>query len=185
MPLATIVSGSTAQKMNSNLSSLAWASKVLERVSSHIGIVCTMIATGTLAFAAQTQQPCAVDLPCNGISRFAEYGNIPTRDERAVLDRLAKALRMSDQIVYVLVYAGREACVDGASRRAQRIKSYLVKKYAIDAGRIVLKDGGFKVDLSTELWLLPRTRSLPEPSPQLDRAQVNLGKCRLPSLNPR
>lgn len=156
------------------------------KVSCHIRTVSTIVAIGAIAVAAQTQQPCAVDLPCNGISRFAEYGNIPTRDERAVLDRLAKALRLSsDQIVYVLVYAGREACVDEASRRAQRIKSHLVKKYAIDAGRIILKDGGFKVDLSTELWLLPRTRSLPEPFPQLDRAQVNLGKCRLPSLSNR
>lgn len=141
---------------------------------------------GAMALAAGSQEPCAVDLPCNGIPRFAEYGNIRARDERAVLDHLAKTFRMSsDQIVYVVVYAGREACVDEASRRTKRIKNYLVKKYAIDARRVVLKNGGFRVDLSTELWLLPRTKSFPEPTPQLDRAEVNLRKCKLPSLNPR
>ena len=132
------------------------------------------------------QQPCAVDLPCNGIPRFAEYGNIRARDERAVLDDLAEALRMSpDQIVYVQVYAGQEACVNEARLRALRIKNYLIKKYAIAAERIVWRDGGFRPDLSTELWLLPKTKPLPEPSPRLPRANKLLGKCKLPSLSQR
>ena len=139
-----------------------------------------------LALGARGQHPCPVDLPCGGIPRFAEYGNIRAVDERAVLDHLAQQLRMSpDEIVYVLVYAGQEACVDEARLRALRIRNYLVKKHAIASDRIVWKDCGFKVDLSTELWLLPRAKFLPDTSPQLDRANKILGKCKLPAFSSR
>jgi hypothetical protein len=112
------------------------------RVSVHIRIVLTLVLMTAIVVGASSQQPCPVDLPCNGIPRFAEYGNIRGRDERAVIDHLAKALRLSsDHIVFVMVYAGQEACIDEARQRALRIKSYLIKKYGIAAARIVLKDG--------------------------------------------
>jgi hypothetical protein len=156
------------------------------KVNNHRRIIFTVVAIGALALGARGQQPCPVDLPCGGIPRFAEYGNIRALDERAVLDNLAQQLRMSpDEIVYVLVYAGQEACLDEARLRALRIKNYLVKKHAIATGRIVWKDGGFKADLSTELWLLPRTSSLPPASPQLDHANRLLGRCKLPALGSR
>src|SRR5258705_8066436 len=156
------------------------------KVNRQSRIVFTVVAIIAFPLGAHGQQPCPVDLPCGGIPRFAEYGNIQARDERAVLDHLAKQLRMSsDEKVYVLVYAGQEACVEEARLRALRIKNYLVKKYAIATYRIVWKDGGFKADLSTELWLLPRTSRLPDASPQLDRANRNLGKCKLPALSSR
>ena len=153
------------------------------KVNSCSRIIFIILAVGAIALGAHGQQPCAVDLPCNGIPRFAEYGNIRARDERAVLDHLAKQLRLSShEIVYVLVYAGQEACVNEARLRAQRIKNYLVKKHGIASDRIVLKDGGFRADLSTELWLLPKTQSLPPASPQLSRANKLLGRCKLPPL---
>jgi hypothetical protein len=142
---------------------------------------CMVSADGALG-----QEPCPPDNPCGGIPRFAEYGDIRESDERAVLDHLAKQLRMSpDEIAYVMVYAGQEACINEAKLRTIRIKNYLVKKHAIAADRIILKDGGFLADLSTQLWLLPRTRSLPEPSPTLKQPNKNLGKCKLPALTSR
>lgn len=39
----------------------------------------------SLLVNAKTQQPCRVDVPCNGNPRFAEYGNLPVRDERAIM----------------------------------------------------------------------------------------------------
>ena len=156
------------------------------KVNNHSRCVFTVVAISALALGARGQQPCPVDLPCGGIPRFAEYGNIRAVDERAVLDHLAQQLRMSpDEIVYVLVYAGQEACVDEARLRALRIRNYLVKKHAIASDRIVWKDCGFKVDLSTELWLLPRAKFLPDTSPQLDRANKILGKCKLPAFSSR
>ncbi len=102
------------------------------------------------------ERPCPVDVPCGGIPRFAEYGNIRASDERAVLDHLARQLVSSpDEIAYVLIYAGQEACTNEARLRLVRIKNYLVKKHAIASDRIVLKDGGFRADLSTQLGFCP------------------------------
>ena len=155
-------------------------------VRGHSKITIALVAMWTIAFGVRAQEPCPPDLPCGGIPRFAEYGNIRASDERAVLDHLAKQLRMAPgEIVYVLIYAGQEACVDEARLRTIRIKNYLVKKHAIASDRIVLKDGGFRADLSTVLWLLPRTSRLPEASPMLDRANKLLGRCKLPALSSR
>ena len=133
------------------------------------------------------ERPCPPDLPCGGIPRFAEYGNIRASDERAVLDHLAKQLLSSpDEIAFVLIYAGQEACIEEGWFRLQRIKNYLVKKHAIASDRIVLKDGGFRADLSTQLWLLPsRSSNFPEASPNLPRANKLLGKCKLEALSSR
>lgn len=149
-----------------------------------VRIVFTLVTIGAIAFGARGQEPCPADVPCNGILRFFEYGNVRADDERAVLDHFAKQLRMeSDQIAYVMVYAGENACIDEARLRMRRIKNYLVKKYAIAADRIILKDGGFRADLSTQLWLLPRTSELPEASHSLKRANKITGKCKLPAFS--
>ena len=146
-------------------------------------IVFTVVLTCAIPLDAGAQKPCPPDLPCGGIPRFAEYGDIRPSDERGVLDHLAKQLRTSpDEIAYVVVYAGEAACINEAKLRTNRIKNYLVKEHAIAPDRIILKDGGFQADLSTELWLLPRTSSLPEPSPTLAQPNKILGKCKLPSL---
>ena len=156
------------------------------KVSGHKKIAWALVAIWAIALCIRAQKPCPPDDPCGGIPRFAEYGNLRAEDERAVLDHVAQQLRnSSDEIVYVLVYAGQEACVNEARLRTIRIKNYLVKKRAIAPDRIVLKDGGFKPDLSTELWLLPRTGRLPEASPMLDRANKFLGRCKLPPLSSR
>jgi hypothetical protein len=155
-------------------------------VRSHCKIIIALVAVWTIALVVRAQEACPPDLPCGGISRFAEYGNIRANDERTVLDHLAKQLRIApDEIVYVLIYAGQDACIDEARLRTIRIKNYLVKKHAIASDRIVLKDGGFRSDLSTILWLLPRTSRLPEASPTLDRANKLLGRCKLPALSSR
>jgi hypothetical protein len=134
---------------------------------------------------AQTLQPCRVEVPCTEPSRYAEYGNLSTQDERRLLDNLAVQLRKSDAIVYFLIYAGQRACVGEARKRASRAKNYLVSKYGIAGGRIVWKDGGFKPDLSTEIWLLPRGSSLPRPQASLDRSNVQFVKnCKIGPLSP-
>ena len=144
-----------------------------------------MLAIVTLAglsITTQAQQPCPGDTPCiNGILRFSEYGNISERDESYVLDSLAAQYRKEPgSIVYLLIYAGQKACVNEANKRAIRARNYLVQKHGIPASRIVWKDGGFKVDVSTQLWLLPEKSMLPEPNPTLERAGVQfIKRCKL------
>lgn len=139
-----------------------------------------ILAFFTLLTSSYGQEPCPVDVGCNGHPRLREYGNIRWSDERGALDSLAVMLRNSpNEIAYFLIYAGQTSCTGEARKRAIRAKNYLVHKHGIRAEQVLWKDGGFKVDFSTEIWLMPKDRTLPEPSPELRRADVRVRKCRV------
>ncbi len=138
---------------------------------------CIMAISLLVLVTTNGQERCAADLPCGGTPRFAEYGSLSSGDERALLDHLASQFRKaSDHMIYVLVYAGQASCLDEAKARAVRIKKYLVKKQAIQAARIIRKDGGFQPHLSVQIWLLPRGSKLPKPVPTLELVQVHSRK---------
>ena len=140
------------------------------------------MAIAFLTISAKGQEPCPPDLPCGGIPRFMEHGNVRWSDERGVLDHLADSFRKSsNQVIYFLIYPGQNSCKDEARRRALRAKQYLVQRHKIPEADIVWKSGGFRPDLSVEIWLLPKDRPLPEPSNfiTIDPSQVRLrGKCK-------
>jgi hypothetical protein len=140
-----------------------------------------LIASALLAISASAQEPCPPDLPCGGIPRFREYGNVRWSDERAVLDHLADSFRRSrNQVIYFLIYAGQRPCKNEARLRALRAKKYLVQRHKIPKPDIVWKDGGFRSDLSVEIWLLPKDKPLPEPANFLtiDPSHVRSRKCK-------
>ena len=147
-----------------------------------------IIGSLTLFTISYGQEPCPVDVGCgNGIPRYREYGNIRWSDERAVMDDLAQQLRNSpNEIAYLMIYAGQTSCINEARKRAIRAKNYLVHKHGIPADRILWKDGGYLVDVSIEIWLLPRGRALPQPDPMLSRKHVRVtGRCKIGSGNTR
>ena len=110
---------------------------------------------------------------------YVEYGNIRFRDERAMLDHYASQLQLDpDTVVYIFAFSGRVACAGKAKARAARAKSYLVKKHGIAPERVSWIDGGFRSDLSVELWLRPRARTPPEPTPTVDPADAKVKDCR-------
>ena len=132
----------------------------------------------TLLTSNYGQEPCPVDVGCGRTPRYTEYGNVRFSDERGVLDNLAVQLRnWPNEIAYFLIYAGQTSCIDEAKKRAVRAKNYLVHKHGIRSDRVLWKDGGFRVDQSTEIWLVPRGKQLPEPSPMLSRAHVRVVRC--------
>ena len=141
------------------------------------------MAIAFLTISAKAQEPCPPDLPCGGIPRFMEYGSsVKWRDESAVLDQLADSFRRSsNQVIYFLIYPGQNSCKDEARLRALRAKQYLVQYHKIPQVDIVWKNGGFRTDLSVEIWLLPKGKPLPEPSTfiTIDPSQIHLsGNCK-------
>ena len=118
-----------------------------------------------LAVSSPSQEPCPVDTPCGGISRWSEHGNVRWRDERARLDNLASQFQNSpNHRIYFLVYAGMHSCKDEARLRALRAKKYLVQHHSIPPKKISWRDGGFLPELSFQIWLLRQDQPLPEPS---------------------
>lgn len=116
---------------------------------------------GLLAGSTPSQEPRPVD---SG-PRWSEHGNVRWRDERSRLDNLAAQFRKSrNQLIYFLVYAGIGSCKDEARLRALRAKKYLVQQHSISPKSILWRDGGFRLELSFEIWLLRQDQPLPEPS---------------------
>lgn len=134
----------------------------------------------TLLTSSYGQEPCPVDVGCHGPpARIREYGNIRWSDEKGALDSLAVQLRNSpNETAYIVIYAGQISCIGEARKRGVRAKNYLVHKHGIRAAQVIWKDGGFKVDQSTEIWMLPKGKPLPESDLVLSRAHVRVRKCR-------
>ena len=86
--------------------------------------------------------------------KFDEYGNIRFNDEKARLDNFAIQLQNEPGAQGEIIGAG--SCGSEGQERANRAKDYLVNTRGIDAGRLVVVDGGCKPELKVELWVVPQ-----------------------------
>ena len=118
---------------------------------------------------------------------FDSYGAASWEDEKAHLDNFAIALQHHpDSIGYIIVYAGRRACVGEAKDRALRAKKYVVETRGIRASRITWIDGGYREELITILQPAPRGAPKLTASPTLKPSEVQIIKnCKRKSPKPR
>ena len=123
---------------------------------------------------------CSVSLAATESRKFDEYGNLNCEDEMARLDQYAVALQSEpESIGYVFVYAGRHTRRGEAGARLIRIKNYLVKNRGLGIDRLRLTDGGYRDDLTVELYALPRGAIPPEPVPTVDPKEVKFKRGRI------
>jgi len=107
---------------------------------------------------------CTVQFPVapNPSRKFDEYGNIRFNDEKARLDNYAVQLQNEPGAQgYIIGYG---SCGSEGQERANRAKDYLVNTRGIDAGRIVVVDGGCMPELKVELWITPSGATPPTAS---------------------
>jgi hypothetical protein len=105
--------------------------------------------------------------------KIDEYGNIRFNDEKARLDNFAIELQNDPTSQgYLICYGGRKGRTGEAQRRCDRAKDYLVNTRGLSADRIVTVDGGYKEDLTVELWLVPSGATPPQASPTVDPSEV-------------
>ena len=91
--------------------------------------------------------------------KFDEYGNIRFNDEKARLDNFAIQLQNEPTAQgYIIGYG---SCDAEGQTRANRAKDYLVNTRGIDAGRIMVVDGGCMPELKVELWIVPQGATPP------------------------
>lgn len=112
---------------------------------------------------------------------FDEFGNITCEDELARLDNLAVTLQNEPALqVQVVVYGGRVGPRNEALARAARMKAYLVGSRGVEPERVITIDGGYRDELSGELWLSPRGAIPPVTRPTIDRRYVKIrGQVRI------
>jgi hypothetical protein len=121
-----------------------------------------------------TSSSCTVSFPVIKVARkIDEYGNIRFNDEKARLDNFAIELQNDPTSQgYLICYGGRKGKAGEAQRRCDRAKDYLTSTRGIDASRIVTVDGGYREDLTVELWLVPSGANPPTASPNVDPSEV-------------
>ena len=113
----------------------------------------------------------------NPLGQLDIYGDISFEDEKARLDIVASLLQTKpDTRGYIIVYAGQRARVSEAQSRAERAKAYLITQAGIDPKRVFAVDGGYRKELTVEIWFGSRGAPAPTPSPTLRRSQVEIIK---------
>ena len=124
--------------------------------------------------SCSTSNSCTVNFPLVAVSRkYDEYGNIRFNDEKARLDNYAIELQNNPGAQgYIIAYGGRVGRAGEAQRRADRARDYLVNTRGIDASRITTVDGGYREELTVQLWIVPQGATPPANEPSVDPSEV-------------
>ena len=113
--------------------------------------------------------------------KFDEFGNVTCEDELARLDNFTnELLNDANAQGHLIVYGGQRGRRNEARARAARMKFYLVRNRGLDTKRIITLDGGYREELTTELWVMRRGESPPLPTPSVNPRDVKLrGRVRV------
>jgi hypothetical protein len=138
------------------------------------GTITATVDVGGYDRSCSTSASCTTSFPAAPQPRkIDEYGNIRFNDEKARLDNFAIELQNDPTAQgYLICYGGRRGRTGEAQRRCDRAKDYLVNTRGISGDRIVTVDGGFKEDLTVELWVVPSGATAPTASPTVDPSEV-------------
>lgn len=144
------------------------------------GITATVTLSGFTALTASCPQVASYTVriaTCCLPRKFDEYGDIAFNDEKARLENFAIQLRNEPEALgYILMYAGKRAHANEAKTRLERAKNHVVNELGINAERIVTIDGGYREDLTVELWVLPADAPpiTPDSASTIDPSEVEI-----------
>ena len=136
------------------------------------------LASGAAAAAKLRPGVVSPDPPIPSPTRkLDEYGNISWEDEKARLDNFAiEVLNYPTAQGYLICYGGRVGRAGEASRRCARAKNYVSGYRHVEASRVVTVDGGYKEDLTVEVWVVPAGVMPPQATPTVDPREVRFVK---------
>jgi hypothetical protein len=115
--------------------------------------------------------------------KFDEFSRSNWESAMAHLDNFALALQNNpNSIGVVIIYGGQHGRRGEARAWSRCIRRYLVQTRGTDANRIVLIDGGYREQLTVELWETPDKHHLPKLEPHVKPGDVKFKKGRVNSL---
>ncbi|MFZ0747988.1 MAG: hypothetical protein WAM70_01415, partial [Pyrinomonadaceae bacterium] len=89
---------------------------------------------------------------------YDDFGDINCEDEYARLDHFAVQLQQDPTAMGVVIFyggvkfRGRLPRRGDAAARAARIKPYLVKRRGVPESRVIVINGGYKLEWTAQLW---------------------------------
>ena len=113
---------------------------------------------------------------------FDDFGDINCEDEYARLDHFAVQLQQDPTATGVIIFyggvkfRGRLPRRGDAAARAARIKPYLVNRRGVPESRVIVINGGYNLEWTAQLWIVPQGMAIPTPYPMLDAAKIKFRK---------
>jgi hypothetical protein len=133
-----------------------------------------MLVIGNVLFARQT-----IADP----RKFDEFQGSGWEDAMARLDNFTLDLRNNPNAIGVLIIYGGQHGRRGETRAWTRcVRRYLVNRRGTEANRILIMDGGYREQLTVELWETPDKHYLPKPGPHVKPHEVKFKKGVVKSL---
>jgi hypothetical protein len=144
------------------------SSKVCSRLKRILLCVTLGVFVLNIALTSRAQ-------PANGVftSAFDQYGNLCWEDEQARLDNFAIHIQKVPGVGDIVVYAGRLSCPDEAKYRLERARKHMVKR-GMKPNRLQIRDGGYREQVETILWVVPPGIKPPALEPTLTKEQVSI-----------
>lgn len=103
--------------------------------------------------------------------KIDEFGPVKEEEETARLDSFASSVTASD-MAFVITYAGRTGPRGQSNTELKRIRAYLLSKGVVSPDRLGMIDGGYKEEITHELWVVPIGADTPRPSPTISPKDI-------------
>ncbi len=110
--------------------------------------------------------------------KIDEFGPLANCDLGARLDYLLMELMKSEGATgYVIIYQGTDVLpANYESNPRERFFRNQIMFRKFDASRIVFINGGFREELATELWIVPKGADVPKPTATIPKPKISLAK---------
>ncbi|HEX5706848.1 MAG TPA: hypothetical protein VFX96_06115 [Pyrinomonadaceae bacterium] len=140
------------------------------------GVTAT-VSVGGLPEGCESSVACATAVSRDDVSaRLADsYGRVNNEEHGAHLDSFFDALQNEPGATgYIVAYAGRRARAGEAMMWGERAKNYLVGERQVSGERVVVMDGGFREELTVELFIVATGAQPPVASPTVEPSEVEI-----------
>ena len=112
------------------------------------------------------------------VEKFDEFGSVNCEGLAQRLDHFSVPLRKHPELRgYIIFYGGR--LHNGrlmkrreAEARAEALRRYLIYEQRLDAGRVILINGGYRKEWMVELWHVPGNEKPPAATPTVEAKDV-------------
>ena len=95
------------------------------------------------------------------------------------IDRFAKAMKENSSAdAYIIAYGGLESYRNEAGIRLNCIRKYLMTSHRIPRSRLKLIEGGYRTEVTVQLFLVNPGDPKPTPFPIVSREAVRMTKAR-------